>query len=289
MTPHGFIDRTEVSLTRPQEVMVRRLYSQELLDTTTLEHITYYSDGLRVKGYIAYPRTPGSYPVILWNRGGSGDRGALDNLTAHLILSSTAQWGYVLMGTEYRGNMGSEGTEDWGGRDADDALNLLDLAGEIEGADSSRVGIEGASRGGMTTYRILARDHRFKCAVVHAGISDLFGMVETRDDFARFIDKQFGSLTPDERTRELSSRSAIYLAGKFSASCPILLLHGTSDRVVPRSQSEALAKELERYRIPHELVMIKGGGHVALKDGSYREIDRLRQDWYARYLQKGST
>jgi len=284
MTPRGIIDCTEVRLTRPQEIMVRRLYSDGLLDTTSLDQITYYSDGLHVKGYIARPKAPGSYPVILWNRGGSGDRGALDNLTAHLILSSTAQWGYVLLGTEYRGNMGSEGTEDWGGKDADDALNLLDLADEIEGADTSRVAIEGASRGGMTTYRILARDHRFKCAVVHAGITDLFGMVEAREDFARFIDKQFGSLTPDERTHELSSRSAIYFADRFPKSCPILLLHGTADRVVPQSQSKSLAKELDRHQIPHELVMIEGGGHVALKDGSYREIDRHRRRWYDRYL-----
>ncbi len=284
MTPVGIISREAVILARPQQVMVERLYGPQLLKTTSLEQITYRSDGLRIKGYVAYPKEAGRYPVILWNRGGLDDRGALDNLTAHLILSSTAQWGYVVIGSEYRGNMGSEGVEDWGGKDADDALNLLNFASEFDRADTSRTAIEGASRGGMTTYRILARDHRFRCAVIHAGIADLFGMIEAREEFARFIDKLFGDLPPEERTRALAQRSALYLADRFSKTCPILLLHGTADRTVPRSQSELLAKELERLEIPHELVLLEGGGHVALKDGSYREIDRHRKQWFARYL-----
>ena len=109
-------------------------------------------------------------------------------------------------------------------------------------------------------------------------------MIEAREEFARFIDKLFGDLPPEERTRALAQRSALYLADRFSKTCPILLLHGTADRTVPRSQSELLAKELERLEIPHELVLLEGGGHVALKDGSYREIDRHRKHWFARYL-----
>ena len=74
----------------------------------------------------ARPKKDGRYPVLIWNRGGSRDRGALDDLRAYLILASTAVWGYVVLATQYRGNMGGEGEEDWGGKDLDDSLLPFD-------------------------------------------------------------------------------------------------------------------------------------------------------------------
>jgi len=273
-----------VTLTKPMRAIVAKTYSQEVLDNTIVEKITYLSDGLKIKGYIARPATDSRYPVLLWNRGGIGDRGGLDNLTAYLILASTALWGYTVLATQYRGNRGSEGTEDWGGRDVNDALNLLAAAGDLPYCDMSRVAIEGASRGGMTTYRALTMDDRFRCAIVHAGVADLFALAESRGGFHDFLEELFGDLGPAERERELSQRSAVYFADRFPDTCPLLLLHGTADTRVPLSQSEALAAELARFDKPHELVRIDGGGHVALKDGSYREIDRHRQEWLKRHL-----
>jgi acetyl esterase/lipase len=42
---------------------------------------------------------------------------------------------------------------------------------------------------------------------------------------------------------------------------PTLLIHGTEDTDVPYEQSAAMAKELARHRVPHELVTVKGAGH----------------------------
>ncbi|MBD3257712.1 prolyl oligopeptidase family serine peptidase, partial [candidate division GN15 bacterium] len=154
--PNGqLIDSTPVELEQHEYKTVQRMYSNDVLDATRVDQISYWSDGLRINGYIARPRHPGQYPVLLWNRGGSGDRGALNDLTAYLILASTAAWGYVVLATHYRGNMESEGVEDWGGEDIRDAHHLLETAKDIPGADLSRVGIEGASRGGMTTYSLM--------------------------------------------------------------------------------------------------------------------------------------
>lgn len=268
-----------------QKNMIEKLYDASVYETTIVEKIDYRSDNLNVKGFISYPKEiDGKLPVLLWNRGGYQDGGALDELTSFLILASTAVWGYVVVASQYRGNMGGDGSEDWGGNDINDAIRMLDIAAELPFADMNSVAIEGASRGGMTTYRAMTIDHRFKCAIVHAGISDLFGMEKYDKHFARIIEKYSKDITPDEKQIKLASMSGVYIAEKFNKNCPILLLHGTSDDRVPISQTEAMVKELKRLSHPHKYIPIENGGHIALKDKSYKEIDIYRKEWLEKYL-----
>ena len=284
MSGRILLSRTPAELGKPMQSAVRKMFDDTVIDDTIVERMTYLSDNLKVNGYIARPKKDGRYPVLIWNRGGSRDRGALDDLRAYLILASTAAWGYVVLATQYRGNMGGEGEEDWGGKDLDDSLRLIEVANEIEQADTSRMAVEGASRGGMTTYRALATDHPFKCAIVHAGLADLVFLAEEKADFGEFLDRLFGSEGDNKKRDALKARSAVYLAEQYKKDVPILLMHGTNDSTIPFSQSEALAARLNELDIPYEFVPLEGGGHVALRDGSYREADRHRKAWLKRHL-----
>ncbi len=278
------VDSHTVTLKPLPASMVERLYDKSVLTDTIVEKITYLSDGFKVKGYIARPKAEGRYPVIIWNRGGYGLHGSLEDLTAFLILASTAVWGYVLLATQYRGNHGGEGNEDWGGEDVRDAYNLIGLAETLPYCDTSRIAVEGASRGGMTTYRLLTMYDRFKCAIVHAGLADVDKLCEVREDFCKLTEKLFGDLPITKRHEEISRRSATQIAAQFPKSTPILMLHGTADKTVPIEQSIALDAVLTKLGHPHELVVIENGGHVSLKDGSYRVIDKYRRVWLERYL-----
>ncbi|MDZ7626696.1 MAG: prolyl oligopeptidase family serine peptidase [Ignavibacteriaceae bacterium] len=156
------LEREEIILTQSQNKMIASGWGQEVLDNTVTEKITYLSDGLKVKGYISYPqKSDKKYPCVIWNRGGIGNKGAIDAFTARGIFGQLSSWGYVVFATQYRGNDGGEGQDEFGGDDVDDVLNLIPLADEIENADTTKWGIEGWSRGGMMTYLALTRTRHY--------------------------------------------------------------------------------------------------------------------------------
>ena len=57
---------------------------------------------------------------------------------------------------------------------------------------------------------------------------------------------------------------------------PTLLIHGTEDTDVPYEQSAAMAKELARYEVPHELITVKGAGH-GLDGGDKRLVGEAHE------------
>jgi glycerophosphoryl diester phosphodiesterase len=57
---------------------------------------------------------------------------------------------------------------------------------------------------------------------------------------------------------------------------PTLLVHGTEDTDVPYEQSAAMAKELARHKVPHELVTVPGAGH-GLAGGDGKQVGQARR------------
>jgi acetyl esterase/lipase len=70
---------------------------------------------------------------------------------------------------------------------------------------------------------------------------------------------------------------------------PTLLVHGTLDTDVPYEQSAAMAKELARHKVPHELVTVRGAGH-GLAGGEKKLADEAHEKALAfirRHLKAG--
>jgi acetyl esterase/lipase len=57
---------------------------------------------------------------------------------------------------------------------------------------------------------------------------------------------------------------------------PTMLVHGTVDTDVPYELSAAMAKELARHKVPHELVTVRGAGH-GLSGGPRKEVAEARK------------
>jgi len=111
--------------------MIKSGWSAEAVNNVEVEKIIYNSDGLKVSGYIAYPKEQSKkFPSIVWCRGGLGELGVIDEFNAQGIFGTIASWGYVVFATQYRGNDGSEGFDEFGGNDLNDVLNLIPLVAD---------------------------------------------------------------------------------------------------------------------------------------------------------------
>jgi dipeptidyl aminopeptidase/acylaminoacyl peptidase len=284
------LSRTKIELNESQNKMIASGWGQEVLDNTITEKIIYLSDKLKVKGYISYPTDDSKkYPCIIWNRGGIGNKGAIDSFTARGIYGQLASWGYVVLASQYRGNDGGEGMDEFGGNDVNDVLNLIPLADEIENANTTKWGIEGWSRGGMMTYLALTKMDNpaypaggFKCSVVSGGIANLRCSSDESPFMRRLYEVTLGKYEGKEFYDKCESRSIVKFPEKLPKQTPILIIHGTADeRVLPHDSIDLSYKLLE-LKIPFRLVVLEGGNHFMKKHR--KEVDEMRKKWYEKFL-----
>jgi dipeptidyl aminopeptidase/acylaminoacyl peptidase len=279
------ISREKIELNPTQQKMAVSGWGKEAINNTIVEKITYLSDDLKVNGYLAYPKEKGKYPCVIWNRGGIHNNGAIDSFNAAGIYGQLASWGYCVFASQYRGSSGSEGKDEFGGNDVNDVLNLIPLADEVDSANKNIWGIEGWSRGGMMTYLALTRTEVFKAAITTGGIANL----RCNSEESRFMRNLYkiglGDHSSDEYVNKCEARSIINFPEKLSNSTPLLIIHGTADNRVLPHDSLDLAQKLIDIKFPFRLVMLENGDHFLKKHR--KEVDKLRKEWYSKYLTKG--
>ncbi|HEY8176308.1 MAG TPA: prolyl oligopeptidase family serine peptidase [Gemmatimonadaceae bacterium] len=268
-----------------RELLSRQPMPKEIFDSTLHSgryeclKIKYMSDGLRVAGFIFRPALqPGRrYPVIIYNRGGNREFGAVSDLQMSWWLRFLDE-GYVVVASQYRGVDGGEGREEFGGADVDDVVNLIPLVRSLSYADTSNVFMDGASRGGMMAYIALARGMPVNAAVVEYAPVDLAGQQRFRPGF----DELWAEMIPDfarHRQEFYRSRSAILWAERLHT--PLLILQGTADwRVDPRDALR-MADRLQQLGRPYSLVMYAGDDHGLPKSRLDREQRIL--EWFRAY------
>jgi dipeptidyl aminopeptidase/acylaminoacyl peptidase len=259
--------------------------TRRILADVEISAITYMSDGLRVRGYLAMPKSGEGFPCVIYNRGGNRAFGALNDAEAISTLGSLARSGYVVIASQYRGNGGGEGREEFGGADVADVLNLIPLLDAQPRADATRIGMIGWSRGGMMTYLALARTDRIAAAVIGAGAANLDDAAQRRPE----MDTMFRELIPNyetDREAQLTARSALRWPERLSKDTPILLLHGSADSRVNPRQTLQLAEKLYELRHPFRLVFFENGDHSLSEYPS--EVDSLITRWLDRYVRHHS-
>ncbi len=257
----------------------------EYFETVEVYGITYLSDGLKVKGFLLTPKKEDRYPAIIYNRGGSLNWGSLTHSRASVGLGELARLaneGYVIAASQYRGNGGGEGQEEYGGADINDVLNLIPLLGNESRADTSRLGMFGWSRGGMMSFMTLPRTKSIKAVVVGAPSTNLIRSLEHRPGLARNWSMIIPGFNSDDRIDALFQRSPVFHVDRLPDDVPILILQGGHDKGLLPDFTLRMALELNRFHIPFRFIKYEGGSHSLkeYKDEVFGEITH----WFDKYL-----
>jgi dipeptidyl aminopeptidase/acylaminoacyl peptidase len=249
-----------------------RASSDLVLDPAVIsvgEHVTFPTTGDRTAHGILYRPTnpafvaPGGElpPLVVTSHGGPTSAAFSGLALAFQLLTSR---GIAILDVDYGGSTGYgktyrkrlEGT--WGVTDVDDCVaGALEMARRGE-ADATRLAIEGGSASGYTTLAALAFRSFFRAGVSYFGIGNLETFVaETHKFESRYLERLIG---PYPAAAELyRARSPIHHAEGFS--CPILILQGLDDHVVPPTEAERIVAALAAKGIPHVYLAFEGEDH----------------------------
>ena len=146
----------------------------------------------------------------------------------------------------------------WGVVDLDDVCAGAQYLVSEGLADPKRLCIDGGSAGGYTTLSALAFRDVFTAGTSLYGVADLGTLAADTHKFeSRYLDGLVGRYPEDKALYD--ARAPINAVDQLS--CPILLLQGTEDKIVPPNQAELMHAALLSKGLPCALKMYEGEQH----------------------------
>jgi len=248
-------------------------------------------DGTAVSGFVVKPvgyAAGRKYPTLLRIHGGP---------VAQFGYGFSFEWqyfaanGFAVVAANPRGSSG-RGLEyskaiyaDWGNKDTDDVLAVVDYAVAQGLADPERLGVGGWSYGGILTDQVIARDQRFKAAVSGASIANVLAGYGT-DQYIRDYETELG--TPWKN-------SDVYLRVSYPffhadrIKTPTLFVCGEKDFNVPLLNTEQMYQALKSLNVPTQLVIYPGQFHGFTTPSYVKDRYARYLAWYRQYLLPAGT
>ncbi|MDQ1706704.1 MAG: hypothetical protein QOF18_3070 [Frankiaceae bacterium] len=157
-------------------------------------------------------------------------------------------------GRDYRERLRGQ----WGIVDVEDVVAVARGLAESGDADGARIAIEGGSAGGWTVLAALTTTDAFCCGISYFGVAELIEFAQHTHDFeSRYLD---GLVGPWPEAQSVYEQRAP-VNNVEGLSCPVLLLQGLDDPIVPPSQAEVFRDALVRKGIPHAYIAYAGESH----------------------------
>ena len=135
--------------------------------------------------------------------------------------------------------------------------------------------MEGWSRGGMMTYKVLSLSSMIKCAVIISGLADMFRSIENWSGLSVIYKKIFGNGNQEEYIKRMKERSAVNFYERINKQTHVLLIHGTKDEKISFQDSVDMYSKLIASDIDCQLRLIEEGDHYLKKNKN--ETSELRK------------
>ncbi|MFI6325846.1 prolyl oligopeptidase family serine peptidase [Nonomuraea sp. NPDC050556] len=219
--------------------------------------------GRRVHAFVYPPSNPAAVhedrpPYVLFVHGGPT---AHSDSSLDLTKAFLTSRGLGVMDVNYGGSTGyGRAYRDrlrgqWGVVDVEDTIGAAEWLVAEGLADPARIAVRGGSAGGWTVMAACCTSEVFAGGVSYYGISALAPLAAHTHDFeSRYVEWLVGQEDPDV----YAAREPLSLAA--GVSCPMLLLQGLDDPVVPE-QSAGFAEALSERGVPCTYLAFDGESH----------------------------
>ena len=200
-------------------------------------------------------------PLLTLSHGGptGAASGALD-----MAVQFWTSRGFAVVDVNYGGSVGYGRAYrqllngNWGVVDVDDCANAALYLVHQGMADGDRLAIRGGSAGGYTTLAALTFRNVFAAGASYYGVSDLAALAADTHKFeSRYLDRLVAPYPEGADTYRRRSP----IEHTDGLSCPIILLQGLEDRIVPPNQAEMMFDGVRNKGIPCAYLPFEGEQH----------------------------
>ncbi len=249
------------------------------------------ASGRTAYGYLYLPANPsfqapaGAKPPLIVTAHGGPISCAVPSFDPEILFWTSR--GFAYLDVDYAGSTGY-GTAYrralnglWGIADIEDCVHgarSLVLRGLV---DPTKLLIRGSSAGGYVALAALTFFDDFFAGASYYGIGDLFSLTQHMHKFeARTMDRLIGRLP--EAEKKYIERSPLHNLERFNK--PVILFQGLEDKVVPPSQSDAIAEAIDQKGIPFAYLRFEGEGHGFRKLETVATALEAELEFYLRVL-----
>jgi dipeptidyl aminopeptidase/acylaminoacyl peptidase len=210
-------------------------------------------------------------PLLVISHGGP------TSATTSALRLSVQYWtsrGFAVVDVNYGGSTGygrayrERLKGNWGIVDVEDCINAARYLERRGAVDGKRMAIRGGSAGGYTTLCALVFHKVFAAGASYYGVADLETLARDTHKFeSRYEESMVGPYP--QAAAIYRQRSPVHFAERLS--CPVVLLQGLEDKVVPPSQAETMISALRAKNLPFAYVAFPSEGH------GFREAANIRR------------
>jgi dipeptidyl aminopeptidase/acylaminoacyl peptidase len=254
--------------------------------------IEFPTEGGQTAHALYYPPTnpgfqapQGELPPLLVTSHGGPTSQVVDRLS--LSVQYFTSRGFAVVDVDYGGSTGygrayrQRLNGRWGVVDTQDCINAARHLAEQGLADPERLAIRGGSAGGYTTLCALTFHDLFAAGASYFGVADAESLARDTHKFeSRYLDGLIGPYP--EVSGLYRQRSPIHHTQLLS--CPVILLQGLEDAVVPPAQAERMAAALDAKGIPYAYLAFEGEQHGFRMAATIRRALEAELCFYGRIL-----
>ncbi len=236
-----------------------------------------------MKGELYLPPGTQKLPLIVFNHDGIGGISREHRLSSVRL----AKAGFVVFSPSFRGEDGSEGVVEIAKGEVNDVLAVLPLLKVHSRVNSKQVGLVGASHGALISVLAASRSKEVKAVVSAYGVMDIYRWYEYLKSTGKLgkdpVTLRTYGLGPKVRPQSFAIRHALAVIPKLD--CPLLLLQGSLDDIVPEEQARLMEQAMKKSRKPVQIEIYPDALHgflvyaPYLSDASPAEKQQTESAW----------